>query len=173
MITVGRVHGAFGIQGWVRVESFMELPAMLLEYPQWWLWRGGDWQPVGLLESRVHGRGFVARLAGVDTRDAAEGLRSVEIAVPEEALPPPGEGEFFWRELMGLQVWSIDQGAERFLGVVSGFMETGANDVMVISPTEGSLDQRERLLPYVAQVVKHVDLLAGRIQVIWPSDHDV
>jgi len=173
MITVGRVHGAFGIQGWVRVESFMELLAMLLDYPQWWLLRGGDWQPVDILEGRVHGRGFVARLAGVATRDAAEALRSVDIALPEEALPPPGEGEFFWRELLGLQVLSVEEGSERYLGIVSGFMETGANDVMVVSPAEGSLDQRERLLPYVAQVVTDVDLAAGRIQVIWPSDHDV
>jgi 16S rRNA processing protein RimM len=173
MITVGRIHGAFGIQGWVRVESFMESPATLLEYPQWWVWRGGEWQALTQLEGRVHGRGFVARLDGVETRDAAERLRNLDIAVPEEWLPPPEEGEFFWRELVGLQVVSVEENTERWLGIVSGFMETGANDVMVVTPCEGSIDQRERLLPYVAQTVTEVDVAAGRIRVVWPSDYDV
>ena len=111
---------------------------------------------------RAHGKGYVAQLAGVEDRDAAAALGGVEIEVPRECLEPVTDGEFYWNDLIGLEVETLT--GDR-LGQVQRMMETGANDVMVVT------GERRRLIPFVhGGVVREVDLEAGTIRVDWDPD---
>ena len=163
MVTVARIVGVFGVAGWVKIFSYTRPRENVLTYSPWYLQRGGRWEAVGLLEGRLQGKGVVARLQGVEDRDQAQALIDTDVAVRREQLPPSGENEFYWVDLLGLRVVNRD-GVE--LGVVKQMMETGANDVLVV---EGD---RERLIPLVPKVyVLAVDLEAGRIDVDWPADY--
>jgi 16S rRNA processing protein RimM len=86
----------------------------------------------------------------------------MEIAVPRSAFPPPAEGEYYWADLVGLKVVNL-QGVE--LGRVEEVLQTGANDVLVLQ------GERERLLPFIADVIRRVDLAAGLISVDWGEDY--
>ena len=82
-------------------------------------------------------------------------------------MPDLAEDDYYWYQLQGLKVIDLQ---EQLLGTVDHLLETGANDVMVVKPCAGSLDDRERLLPYTAQCVLKVDLAAGEMRVDWDAD---
>ena len=183
----GTISGAYGIRGWVRVHALTDPPENFLAFPSWYVaspGRGGahDFDALCFEAGRRHGRGLIAKIEGVDDRTAAERLRGTRVWVDADHLAPLGEGEFYWHQLEGLEVWSRPDGpaldgghsgaAEPvLLGVVDHLLETGANDVLVLAPCEGSIDQRERLLPYLPEdVVRRVDTQAGRIDVNWHPD---
>lgn len=169
VLKVGRVLTAFGIKGWVKIHSDTEPRENILAYRPWYLWRDNRWQAVEVVEGQAHGKGVVARLRGVDDRNAAELLRGVDIGIPVHSLPALSEGEFYWRDLIGLQVVNAEG---ILLGVVDHLLETGANDVMVVRPCEGSVDGEQRLVPWVlGQVVQRVEKDAKRIIVDWGVDY--
>jgi 16S rRNA processing protein RimM len=172
-IVVGKIHGAFGVRGWVKVESFTEQPEALIEQGQWWLGSNGVLRAVSVLAAQRHGRGFIAQLDGCEDRDAAEQLRGHSVSLPVSVLPALDEGEHYWRELLGSQVLSCESGRERLLGELIDVMETGANDVMVVKPCVGSVDEKDRLLPYTKLTVLGVEPAKKRIEVFWPADYDV
>jgi 16S rRNA processing protein RimM len=159
---MGRIAGPFGVLGWVKVQPFTEEIDGLLKFPVWSLGRGEQWREVKVLDSEAHHTTLVAKLEGCNDRDAAAALKGLEIAVPREALPDAPENEYYWSDLIGLEVVNV-QG--EVLGKVAELLETGANDVLVV---EG---ERERLLPFTAQVILKVDLAAGRISVDWGADY--
>ena len=161
-VILGKVGAVFGVRGWVKLWSYTDPPANLLEYSELELGRSGSWAPARLVEARPHGEALVGRFAGVEDRDGAAALVGAELAVAREALPSPGEGEFYWTDLVGLEV--INR-AGVHLGRVREMMATGANDVMVV---EGD---RERLVPFLpGHWVDRVDLAGGRIVVDWDPD---
>jgi 16S rRNA processing protein RimM len=145
----------------VKVQVFTQQPDGLLAYPRWWLLRDGRWQEVEVDEAAVHGRVVIARLKGCEDRDAAAALRGSDVAVPRAALPRSSEGEYYWADLEGLRV--RNRGDED-LGRVTGLIETGANQVLVVR------GERERLIPFVSAVVKSVDLARGEVAVDWGAD---
>ena len=148
--------------GWVRAVSWCEPPDNLLTYSPWYLRLRDGWTVCRLEEGRAHGKGVVARLEGCNDRDQAQALGGAAVAVRRSQLPDPGTGEFYWADLIGLRV--VGAGG-RDLGRVSGLIETGANDVLVVQ------GDRERLIPYLpGQVVLEVDLDAKRIRVDWDPD---
>ena len=164
---VGRIGGVYGVKGWVRIHSFTEPAENLLAYKNWTILRQGKWETICIDEGRRHGKGLVAHLKGVDDRDRAEALKGSEIAVPMAELPELVEDEYYWHQLQGLSVTC----AGELLGQVDHLIETGANDVMVVKPCEGSRDQRERLIPWLrGSVVKDIDLPTGNIQVDWDPE---
>ncbi|MBI2317101.1 MAG: 16S rRNA processing protein RimM [Betaproteobacteria bacterium] len=132
------------------------------KFSSWWIGAGEDWREHHVAESARQGSMLLARLEGCDDRDAAAQLRGREVAVPRAALPPSGENEFYQADLIGLEVRNLD--GER-LGSVAEFVATGAHPVMRLAGAD-----RERLLPFVAPVVKMVDAGAGRILVDWGKD---
>lgn len=170
MVTVGQVGGAYGVQGWVRIVSFTDPPSNLLDYQPWHLRLKGAgrgeprWQPCPAEAIRSHGDGFVARFREVVDRDAALRLSGAEIAIPEASLPAPEAGEFYWRDLVGLQV--VDQNGVE-LGVVRRLMPTGVHDVMVIEGGEEGGD--EVLIPFVNAHVGSVRIPDGVIEVQWEA----
>ena len=161
LIVVGRVGGAHGVRGGIRVTSATQPPENILSYRPWWLDAGDGFRQVTVTSIKAHGDGFVAALDGVADRDAAERLRGAEIAVPRSALPAlEADREYYWRDLIGLQV--IDQHGSA-LGQVRELIETGPNDVLVV----GEDGARPVLIPFVDGVVRTVDLESGRIHVDW------
>lgn len=169
ILKVGRLLAPFGIKGWIKVHSSTDPIENIFSYQPWHLWRNNQWLPVEVVEGQPHGKGFVVRLRGVDDRNAAELLGGVDIGVPADALPVLAEDEFYWRDLIGLQVVN---GEGELLGVVEQLLETGANDVMVVKPCNGSLDGQQRLVPWVmGQVVQRVERDAKRIVVDWGADY--
>ena len=161
-VVLGRVSGCFGVRGWVKVFSYTEPREAVLEYKRWLLAGKDDWQPVTVAEGKRHGKSVIARLEGIDDRDAAAALIGCDIGVPREELPEAEDGRYYWSDLEGLRVVRRN-GSE--IGRVSYLLETGANDVMVI---EG---EQEILVPFVTdEVVLDVDLAEGVIKVDWEWD---
>lgn len=160
IVVVGRVAGAYGVAGQVRVSSSTQPPDNIARYRPWLLQQAGTWRQVDVAALRRHGDGFVARLAGVDDREAAQALAGAEIAVPRRALPVLDSAEeCYWQDLIGLAVSNADGTP---LGTVEALMETGAHDVLVIS--DGS---RQTLVPFADPFLLEVDLAGGCIRVAW------
>ena len=163
LIVMGRVVAPYGVKGWVRVEPYSEVPDRLRSYTEWWVGRNGDWRKLKVAESVLqHGASLVARFEGWVERDAALALKGSEIALERDALPPNANGEFYWSDLVGLKVVNA-MGEE--LGMVAGLFDNGAHVVMRV--VAGAT---ERLLPFVEQVVRRVDMAAGCIHVEWGLD---
>ena len=161
-VTVGRVSGAFGVRGWLKVRSDCEPVEQLLRYSPWQMNTATGWHSHVLVDGKAHGAGLVAKLADIDDRDQARELAGADIAVDRSQLPVLAEDEYYWHDLIGLGVVTRDGNA---LGRVSGLMQTGTNDVLVVS------GERERLIPFIRdQVVLAVDAEARRIEVDWDPD---
>lgn len=160
-VIVGRVVGLFGVRGWIKVYSYTRPPEALLGYDRWQLEVQGAWHAHEVAEGRRQGRGLVARLAGVQDRDAAAALVGATVAISPAQLPPRAPGEYYWAELEGLRVINLEH---QELGRVSHLFETGANDVLVVR------GERERLIPFGREVVRQVDLEAGVIRVDWDAE---
>ncbi|MDO3386997.1 ribosome maturation factor RimM [Gilvimarinus sp. SDUM040013] len=171
LVDVGRITAVFGIQGWVKIHSGTEPAENLFEYDPWWLKTAHGVKAVEIDAVRPHGKGFVAHIKGVDDRDQAASYTGTTIAVERNQLPELAIGEFYWHQLQGLSVISRFGDTETRLGCVSRMLETGANDVLVIQADETSVDDRERLVPYIPeQYVLDVNLEAGTITVDWDPD---
>ena len=161
-VIVGRVVGLYGVRGWVKVFADTRPRTGILNYNPWQVKLGGEWKTIRVAEGRAHGEGIVVRLEGYEDRNRAGELIGAEIAVDRQQLPPVKAGEYYWSDLIGLRVVTLD-GTE--LGKVDHLLETGANDVFVVQ------GERERLLPYIGSVVREVNLDAGVIRVDWdPAD---
>ncbi|MFV8816940.1 ribosome maturation factor RimM [Haliea sp. E17] len=174
MLTVGKITGCYGIKGWVKIHSYTSPEENLFDFGEWKLKRRGSEEPVHFDEWKRHGKSMIAHIRGVDDRDIAESFRGLEILVGAEYLPELSEGDYYWHQLEGLEVWAREpeSSADRvLLGRVDYLLETGANDVLVVKACEGSVDDRERLIPYLPDdVVASVDLQQGRMEVDWYID---
>jgi len=161
-ILLGRVLGAFGVRGELKVQSFTDPEGALLRYQPWTLRHAGVEREIEGAKGRVTAKGVNATLPGVEDRDAAQALAGAEIWVPRSRLPKPKPGEYYWVDLEGLEVFNLENTS---LGRVSHLFDTGSNHVMVL---EG---ERERLIPFIeGDFVKGVDFDAGRIDVDWDAD---
>ena len=160
---MGRIVAPYGLNGWVRIEPYSAVPDSLSAYPVWWVGRNGDWRELKVAESVLqHGVSLVARFQGCVERDAALALKGSEIALRRDKLPRSADNEFYWVDLVGLVVVNV-RGEE--LGVITEIFDNGAHPVMRI--VDGEI---ERLLPFVEQVVRQVDMTQGRIRVEWELD---
>ena len=161
LVVMGRVAGAFGIHGWLKLKVFTERPEGLASHPRWWLQRPEGWRSAALEDLRVRPAGVSAKLAGVDDRTAADALRGSDVAVTREDLGEAGEGEYYWVDLVGLAV--VDVRGKR-LGDVSELLRAGAADVLVVK------GEAEHLIPFVDDYVKSVDRVARCITVDWETE---
>jgi 16S rRNA processing protein RimM len=163
MLLLGRIHGAFGVRGEVKLESFTEPAQAIFRYQPWTLRDAqGRERELSGARGREGGKGLVATLPDVADRDAAEALRGTELWVARSVLPPPKPGEYYWVDLEGLRVANLE-GAD--FGTVSHLFSTGANDVLV------AVGERERLIPFVEpDYIRSVDFDAGLITVDWDAD---
>jgi 16S rRNA processing protein RimM len=163
MLLLGRVHGAFGIRGELKLESFTDPETAIFRYQPWLLRdaQGRERELTGV-RGREGGKGLVATFPGIDDRDSAEALRGAELYAPRSALPPPRPGEYYWVDLEGLRVVNAE-GAD--FGTVSHLFSTGANDVLV------ARGDRERMIPFLEpDYIRSVDFDAGVVTVDWDAD---
>jgi 16S rRNA processing protein RimM len=163
-VLIGRIVGLYGVQGWLKIESWAEPRMRIFDYQPWLLGAapGAETQVSGV-KGREQGKGMVAQLPGVNDREQAAAWIGSDIYVSRDQLPPPAEGEYYWVDLEGLEVVTTEDVS---LGRVSHLFATGANDVVVVR--DGA---RERLIPFVqGSYVRSVDLSAGRMVVDWDPE---
>ena len=157
VVLLGRITGAHGIRGWVKVHSDTDPRDAIFNYQPWLV--GAGHVPVQIVQGREQGKYLVAQLDGVNDRTGAEGLAGQDIAVFRDQLPDLPDTQFYWADLSGLKVIDRD-GTE--LGVIREMLATGANDVMVVQ------GDREQLIPFVwGDCVLAVDLDKGQVTVDW------
>ncbi len=171
LIPVGKITTVFGIKGWVKIHSETQPKENIFKYDPWWLKTRHGVKVFECDQYKPHGNGLIAHLKGVDDRDSAEQLAGIEIAIDQKQLELLDSGEYYWSQLMGLRVTTEFGGQSKDLGTVKRILETGANDVLVVTGDQQSIDTRERLIPYVPeQFIVNVDLDNGRILVDWDSE---
>jgi len=163
MILVGRFHGAFGVKGEVKLESFTDPPERIFRYQPWTLRDAqGRERACEGARGRATNKGVVATIPDIADRDAADALRGTEVRVARSTLPPPAPGEYYWVDLEGLRVVNLEGVS---FGTVSHLFSTGANDVLVAQ------GDRERMIPFVEpDYIKAVDFDAGVVTVDWDAD---
>ncbi len=162
LICVGHFLGAQGIKGWVRIFSNTSPRENIVNYSPWVIEQGGEFRTVKV-QGRLQGKNVLARLDGCEDRNQAEELKGCRIFIEPAQLPRLQAGEYYWSDLIGLSVESL-QGEP--LGVVASMLETGANDVLVLS------GERERLIPFVIDDIVHeVDLENCRLVVDWLPEY--
>lgn len=163
MIVLGKVTGAFGIKGWVKIHSYTAKMADIFNYQPLYLSVNKEWQVVKLVSYQAQAKGLVAQFEHVQDRDLALKLTGTDIAVQRSQLPSLEVGEYYWSDLEGLTVVTS---VGVVLGQVDHLVETGANDVLVVKHATG-----EHWLPWVMEsVIQRVDLTTGLIEVNWDPD---
>ena len=161
-ICIGHIIGAQGVKGWVKVFSDTSPRENILNYSPWQI-KTGDRIETVEVSGRLQGKNVVVKLAGVEDGEQAIEMVGSKIYILPEQLPKLDEGDYYWSDLIGLQVESLQ--AEP-LGTIEMMMETGANDVMVLQ------GDRERLIPFVMDdVVRQIDLTNKRVVVDWKPDY--
>ena len=167
-LVVGKLMSPFGIKGWLKLYSHTQPIENIASYSPLWMKQGDRWQPISLEHVQRHGKGLVAKIKGCDNRDQTPAFIGCELAIKRDQLPALEQGDYYWSQLEGLKVITT---AGEFLGVVDHLLETGSNDVLVVHPAAGSIDQEERLIPYLWEdVVTRVDLTSGEMTVDWDKD---
>ena len=177
-VVLGRILGAFGIQGWVRIRPFTESFEGLLEQPLWTLRLRGNERQIAVEECKPHGGALLAKLEGIGDRTDAEGLRGADVTVRREQLPAVEAGEYYWSDLIGLLVRNV-RGVE--LGRIKGLIAAPAHDVLQVESStvvvvEGGVggageQHREQLIPFVEPILREVDLAGGSVTVDWEADY--
>ncbi|WP_043529215.1 ribosome maturation factor RimM [Litchfieldella xinjiangensis] len=167
-VVLGKLTSPYGVKGWLRIYSYTSPMEGILEYPQWRIRQADQLRTLRLDQGRRQGKGLVASLVGVDSREQAEALAGAEILLPKQVLPELEPGDYYWHQLEGLRV-TTREGVP--LGRVNYLFETGANDVMVVKGDDEAVDTRERLLPFLPdQVIVDVDLERGEMTVNWDPE---
>lgn len=169
LVTVGKITTVHGVRGWVKIHSYTDPESNIMSYQPWWMAMPAGLTRLKVDDFRPAAKGFLAHLAGIDDREEARLYCQRDIQVSRSAFPQAEEGEYYWHQLEGMSVVSVYGEEETHLGVVSDFMETGANDVMVVS---GGADKRERLIPFVEDFIVDIDSEAGLIRVDWDPDFE-
>lgn len=172
MIVLGRLAAPFGVQGWLHLQVFGDDPQSWKVIERWYassdpevdssVWR--ELKPDGF---KLQAKGPVVHFEGVPDRTAAEKLVGLYVGVPRHELPDTGDDEFYWGDLVGLEVVNLS-GIR--LGRIDRLMETGANDVLVVlDDAQGGDKSVERLIPFVSAVVKDVDRALSQVHVDWDA----
>lgn len=173
-VELGRIGAPFGLAGWMHVSSYTEPPEALLGYREWALRpQAGERASYRLVDGYLQGERLVARLAGIERRDAAARLTGAWVEVERAALPPAGDREYYRADLIGLEVRNLE-GAP--LGRVAYFVDAPAGAVMVVQDRERAGEGtheaggREHWVLADRAHLRRVDLEAGRVLVDWPAE---
>lgn len=167
-MVMGRVGRTHGVKGWVKLQSWTSPAENILEFAYLLVETENGQEQLRIDHSRWQGKVLLVHFQGYDDPEQTRNLSGLEVSVEASALSALEAGEYYWHQLQGLQVVNLEG---EIFGRVSQLLETGANDVLVVEPEDASMDERQRLIPYVwDQVVRRVDLEAGTILVDWGAD---
>lgn len=170
LVLVGHVTGAYGINGWIRIQPYSTEANALLSVKTWWISKP-EMHDIDIMQSKDHGDGVVARVVGIADRDAAEALKGAVVSIPRSKFPPLSDNEFYWVDLVGLSVENL-QG--EVIGVVADLMDNGAHAILRVQPESTDPTAKkppEKLIPYVEQFVHQVSLADKKIIVDWGVDY--
>ena len=163
-VLLGHVSGLFGVKGWIKVFSYTRPRSQIVTYKTWYL-EGAQKNHFPLEDGRPHKEGVIAKLEGINDRDSALSLIDRKIWISESELEPLTDNEYYWYQLIGLDVYDIHN---KHLGTVNNLMETGANDVLIVRLNNNT----EHLIPYIKeQVVKSINLEEKRLIVDWDTEY--
>ena len=162
LIQVGRVAGAFGVRGEVRITSFTAEPTALVDYKA--LLREDGSPALTLISGRDAKGSIVARAKEIETREQAEALRGLKLYIPRAALPAPDEDEFYVTDLVGLAVVTAEGEP---LGTVKAVQDFGAGDLLEITPPEGGSTW---YLPFTREAVPEVRIAQGVVVAVKPDE---
>jgi len=173
-IEVGRIADAWGIKGWFKVLPHSADPQALFSSTRWYL-QPAEKGPqafrgtvlLRVRETKEHSDTMVARADGVEDRSGAEALKGARIFIPRSSFPTASDDEFYWVDLMGLDVVNRE-GVH--LGQVKDLMATGPQTLLVVGYEEAG-KALERMIPFVSRYVDGVDQAAKRITVDWQADY--
>ncbi|HLS56925.1 MAG TPA: ribosome maturation factor RimM [Zeimonas sp.] len=169
-VALGRVAGAWGVRGWLRVVPFNDpLDSILTVQPRWWLRGPHGCRMIEIEQARVHGGEIVAKAAGLDDRDRAQDLKGCEVLIGRSSFPRAQDGEVYWIDLIGCAV--TNPGGDS-LGVVVAVDEFGAHPVLRLEAQgESGRTAVRRLIPFVPEYVLEIDLAGRRIVADWGLDY--
>ncbi|HLT98604.1 MAG TPA: ribosome maturation factor RimM [Burkholderiaceae bacterium] len=192
LVELGRVSGAYGVRGWIKIQPHAAGSAALLKSRTWWLRRSlapaqtgelpAPW-PVKVGKSRTQGSTIVGSLEGVSDRTDAEKLRGCTVWVSRSQFPAVEDDEYYWVDLIGCTLFGEHEGNRVLLGVVDGVLDNGAHAVLRVTRqyldeqgvAQAVLDTKGRpleiLVPFVAAHVHTVDLENRRLESDWPADY--
>lgn len=184
LVELGRIAGAYGVQGWVKVEPYTAQSQVLLRVREWWLRRdtpaNAQTSAIKVVKSRTQGSTIVAQLTGIDDRDQAGALRGARVWVPRAAFPAADADEYYWVDLIGCLLYGHQDDHPALLGRVSDVSDNGAHAVLHVTRLTDEPEPRplldpkgreqETLVPFVSAHVHAVDLAARRIDSDWPVD---
>ncbi len=162
IVVMGKVLVPYGINGWVKVYSFTEKLESFLTYKKLFLSKDQkNWLEIKVKDIKVHGKSIIAKFSEIADRTQADNYRNYLIGVPKDCLPQLNEDEYYWNDLIGFEVLNLQNFS---FGLVDTYIETGANDVIVVK------GDRERLIPYTSMTVLKVDTIKDKIIVDWDED---
>ncbi len=168
LVLVAHVTGAFGIAGWVKLRPYSEDAGALFHAKTWWLDKP-ELHDVDVIQLRAQGEDVVARLMGIEDRNAAEALKGATVQVRRAHFPPLEDNEFYWVDLIG---HAVDNLRGERLGEVAGLMDNGAHPILRVAvPAADGKKSAELLIPFVDQFVHEVDQASKRIKVDWELDY--
>ncbi|WP_131783596.1 ribosome maturation factor RimM [Legionella gresilensis] len=163
-VIVGRFGRVHGIKGFISVNSYTEPLTNILNYQGWHAYINKVWQPIKLLDAEVTTKYVLVKVEGFSERELAMNLTNCDIRVHKEQLPKLESGEFYWHELLGLEV--VNQQGNNF-GKVVGILPTGSNDVLVVQGNEN----KQYLIPYLlGRFIVDINLKEQRIITDWDID---
>ena len=162
-LILARVNGTYGVKGWVKIASFTRPKENIFQYSSLLINVAGEWRTAEIEKKEKRGTRYLIKFIGVETPEAAQQFVGANLGIEKEALPDLPKGEYYWHQLIGLEV--VDQN-EELLGKVKEIVETGANDVLVV---KSALKERPKLLIplIIGHYVTSVDLEHGRLTVDW------
>ena len=160
-LLVGKINGFFGLQGWVKVFSYTSPRSNILNYSPWSIKFEDIFQEIDVIKGREQSKTIVAHIKGIDNREDSQKFIGKDVYIDKDKLPELKEGKYYWHELIGFKV--INKNQEN-LGVVDYFVETGANDVLVVR------GKKEHWIPYIEPFLISIDAQNKEILVDWDKD---
>lgn len=158
LFEIGKIVKTHGLAGRMKVVSYLESDEILKSLEEVFVRLEGQKTNLKKIKDiRINRKHFLLELEGVEDVDAANALVGCQVLIPSDKLEELPEGEYYWRDIVGLDVVTED---DEILGRIEKVFSTGSNDVYVCTGGE-----REILLPAIADVVREIDIANGRIVV--------
>ena len=162
IVVMGKVLVPYGVSGWVKVYSFTEKLESFLIYKKLFISKDQkNWLEIKVKDIKLHGKTIIANFSEIADRTQAEYYKDYLIGVPKFFLPQLKENQYYWSDLIGCEVFNLQNIS---FGLVDTFIETGANDVIVVK------SDKERLIPYTKDIVLKVDTVNGKVIVDWDEN---
>jgi 16S rRNA processing protein RimM len=162
IVVMGKVAGPYGVKGWIKVYSFAEKLESLLNYKKLFFSKDQrKWQEIEVGEIKLHGKTIIANFSDILNRSHAQEYKGYLIGVLKESLPKLNKNQYYWNDLIGFEVLNLKNYS---FGLVETFIETGANDVIVVR------GEKDRLIPYTQKTIIEVDIVKDKIVVDWDED---